>query len=56
MLKVQFAGNGTIRTEFLKLEMCPFGRAKNWTCKKTMDLMEGDYGDKTCVGTQLGVW
>jgi len=55
MLKVPFAGNGTIRTGILKLEKCPFGRGKNWACKKTMDLMKGDCGDKTCVGTQLGV-
>lgn len=55
MLTVPFAGNGTIRREFLKLEKCPFGRAKNWSCKTTMDLMEGDCGGKTCVGTLLGV-
>jgi hypothetical protein len=56
MLKAPFAGNGTIRTEFLKLKMCPFGRSKNWSCKITMDLIEGDCGGKTYVGTLLGVW
>jgi hypothetical protein len=51
MVKVLFAGDGTIGTEFLKLEKCPFGRAKKWSCKIRMDVMEGDSGDKTCVGT-----
>ena len=56
MLKVPFVGNGTIWTDFLKLENFPFGRAKNWTCMITMDLMEGDGRDRTCLGTLLGVW
>jgi hypothetical protein len=56
MLKVLFAGNSTIRKEFLKIEKCPFGRAKNWKLKIKMDVTEGDCGDETCVGTLLGVW
>jgi len=40
----------------LKLEKCPFVRAKNWTCKITKDLMESDCGNKKYVGTLLGGW
>ena len=56
MLNVPFAGNGTTRTEFLELEKRPFGRAKNWTCKITVDLMESDCGDKACVRTLCWVF
>jgi hypothetical protein len=47
MLKLRVAGNGTVQAEFPKFVNCPFGRAKTWVCKITVDIMENDCEDKS---------